>query len=168
MRLSDLPTGVSVGVDANVFILHFCGRSRECTGFLRRVEAREVRAVTTHEILAEVLHRLMVLEALEGGSVSGRNPARSLREKPEVVRALHRYYDDTSAIQAMGVRLLPPVGNSLEASHRFRREAGLLTNDSLFAATLVENGIGVIVTGDRDFLRVDGLDVALVNDQGGA
>jgi len=164
MGPSELPAGAEVGVDANVFILHFCGRSPESTAFLRWVEAGEVRAFTTQEVLAEVMHRLMVLEAVAAGAVSGGNPARSLRRKPDIVKELHRYYDDTSAISAMGVRVLPPPVNPLDESHRFRRDAGLLTNDSLLAAVMGESGVRVLVTGDRDFLRVADLDVALVTE----
>ena len=162
MSVNDIPSGTLVGIDANVFIRHFTLGSAESTLLLKRVEAGEIVGVTTTPTLHEVLHRLMVFEARESGAISGNNPALRLRRKQKVVRKLNRYHADTAAILGMGVRLLPPLADTLHASHRFRTEYGLLVNDSLLAATLVANGVGVLVTADRDFLRVKELDVYLL------
>jgi predicted nucleic acid-binding protein len=149
----------TVGVDASVFILHFAGRSAEATEFLRQVEARVFRAVTTREVMFEVLHRLMVLEAVGAGLVGGGNPARALKNKPEAAKQLKRYCSDVSSIGAMGLTLLPPLPDPIRASQRFRQEYGLLSNDSLFAATLAANGIDHLVTADKDFDRLNGVHV---------
>ena len=87
MKLEDLPEGARVLVDANILIYHFSGVSLECRAFLQRREFRQVEAFTGVHILLEVFHRLMVLEALQKGLIAGGQPARKLKEQPEVIRA---------------------------------------------------------------------------------
>ena len=164
MSVNSLPNGSVVGIDANVFIYHFCGRSKECTRLLERIERGEIRGVVTNEALHEVLHRLMVLEAMQAGHISGKNPARKLKQDPDIVRSLTRYYRDTRAISAIGVKLLPGPKAPIRASQSMRDRYGLLTNDSLLAATLLHHGISILVTADRDFERVEELSVTLVTD----
>ncbi|MBN2497679.1 MAG: type II toxin-antitoxin system VapC family toxin [Deltaproteobacteria bacterium] len=164
MDLSELPGGSQVGIDSNVFIYHFCGRSKQCTDFLRRIERGELRAVTTREVLWEVLHRLMVFEAIQLGIVRGPGPAAALARKAQAVCQLRRYYADTKRILSTGVRVLPALEDMLEASQPFRERYGLLTTDSIIAAGLVGAGVTLLATEDRDFERVAELRVAGVSD----
>jgi len=98
------------------------------------------------------------------GLAGGANPARSLKRKPEVIRKLGRYARDAAAIPAMGVRILASLDDPIRESQPFRSQYGLLTNDSLLAATLVARGVSVLATADRDFLRVKELQVLLLDD----
>jgi uncharacterized protein len=91
MKLEDLPEGARVLVDANILIYHFSGISLECRAFLQRREFRQVEAFTGVHILLEVFHRLMVLEALQKGLIAGGQPARKLKEQPEVIKGLREY-----------------------------------------------------------------------------
>jgi predicted nucleic acid-binding protein len=161
---NELRPGGVVGLDANVFLYHFTGRSRRATELLGRIEAGDFAGVTTRETLIEVLHRLMVFEAMAMGLAGGNNPARSLKRNPELVRSLSRYARDAAAIPAMGVRILPPLEDPIRESQPFRARYGLLSNDSLLAATLAVRGIPMLATADRDFLRVDELQVLLLDD----
>ena len=52
------------GLDANVLIYHFAGISPECCHLLQRCEAKTIEAFTGTHIILEVLHRLMIIEAL--------------------------------------------------------------------------------------------------------
>jgi uncharacterized protein len=67
------------------------GVSLECRAFLQRREFRQVEAFTGVHILLEVFHRLMVLEALQKGLIAGGQPARKLKEQPEVIKGLRKY-----------------------------------------------------------------------------
>jgi predicted nucleic acid-binding protein len=164
MRPTDIGAGERVGIDANVFVYHFCGGSRQATALLARVERAEVAAVTTQEALLEVMHRLMAVEAAQAGLISGASPYRSLKRNPQVVRRLQNYYRDTLSIAEMGVEVLPPLPHPLRASQPFRERFGLLTRDSVLAAALADAGIPTLVTADRDFTRVRGLRVCLLTD----
>jgi predicted nucleic acid-binding protein len=164
MRPTEIAAGERIGLDANVFVYHFCGSSAQATNLLERVERAEVSAATTQEVLFEVMHRLMAAEASAAGLIAGSNPLRSLKRRPEIVRGLHEYYRDTMAIAAIGVEVLAPLPNPLRASQRYREQFGLLTRDSVLAATLEDHGIRKLVTADRDFMRVSGIKTCLLTD----
>ncbi len=166
MVATEIPSGAVVAIDANVFLYHFTGQSAESTKVLSRIDSGDIGGVTTQPVLAEVLHRRMIMEAVEQGAVSPGNPARRLREHPEIVKGLVQYQRDVTGLYSIGLRVFPTPGRALIDSYHFRRAYGLLTNDSLLAATLVHNGISTLVTADRDFLRVQELEVMLVEDVG--
>lgn len=71
MQLEDVPNGEQSFVDANILIYDFSGVSSACRTFLQRRESEQVEAFTGVHILLEVAHRLMMLEALHKGWISG-------------------------------------------------------------------------------------------------
>jgi predicted nucleic acid-binding protein len=77
MKLEDVPGGTPIFVDANIFIYHFSGISLECRAFLQRCESRQVEAFTGVHIVLEVMHRLMMLEALQKGLIPVASPRAS-------------------------------------------------------------------------------------------
>ena len=83
MRFDNLKKRDSVFIDANIFIYNFGGQSTECKEVLIRCAKGELTGYTVLSTLAEVLHRLMIAEAIEKGYISDKNPVRSLKEKPE-------------------------------------------------------------------------------------
>jgi predicted nucleic acid-binding protein len=78
MQLEDIPNGEQIFVDANILLYHFSGISSACRTFLRRCESKQVKAFTGVHILLEVAHRLMILEAMHKGLISGGQLARKL------------------------------------------------------------------------------------------
>ena len=56
-----------------------------------RCARRELLGYTSTSILAEVLHRLMVAEAIAKGLVTAKTAVRKLREQPELVKQLTQY-----------------------------------------------------------------------------
>jgi len=157
--LPELPAEQTVFIDANIFIYHFTGLSPECSGFLERCERGELWGVTAVHILLEVLHRLMMIEAVAKGLVTPGNVAKKLRERPNVVRQLADYQAQTEAISEMGIEVLKPNSDVLKISHPYRRRCGLLINDSLTAALMISEGILNLATTDQDFQRVEGLKI---------
>jgi predicted nucleic acid-binding protein len=148
-----------VFIDANIFIYHLTGRSQACRVLLERCEVGEVRGITGVHVLLEVLHRLMMLEAVQRGLVSPGNVARKLKERPEVVKALGEYARHVGPIPHMGISVLPVDSGLVWASREVRRQAGLLVYDSISVAMMDGHGIKAIATEDQDFLRVAGLQV---------
>jgi predicted nucleic acid-binding protein len=157
LPLPKLPAGQTVFIDANVFIYHFTGLSQECSGFLERCERGELWGVTAVHISLEVLHRLMMIEAVTKGLVTSGNVARKLREKPNVVKQLADYQIQTEAILEMGIEVVGLTSDFLKISYPYRRRDGLLVNDSLTAAVMEAEGILYLATADPDFTRVEGL-----------
>jgi len=159
MSLADLRDGGRVFIDANVFIYHFGGRSLECKAFLERCARRELIGCTSTPILAEVLHRRMVAEAIAKGLVTARTAVRKLGETPEVVQQLTQYQDDVSKISYMQLTIFPLTLAIVRASAEVRESEGLLTNDSFVVAFMREQGIVQLATANGDFDRVSGIEI---------
>ena len=159
LPLQELPAGQTVFIDANIFLYHFTGISQECSSFLERCERGELWGLTAVHILLEVLHRLMMIEAVTKGLVTSGNVAKKFRKKPNVVKQLADYQTQTEDILEMGIEVVGLTSDALKISHPYRRRDGLLVNDSLTAAVMEEEGILYIATADPDFTRVEELRV---------
>jgi predicted nucleic acid-binding protein len=164
MTLADIEEGSAVFIDANVFIYHFVGASQECTALLGRCEAGEVQGSTSALVLAEVSHRLMMIEAVERRLVTAGNVARKLVRRPDVVRQLATYEANVQAIPAMGVEITGVTEATILLSLRHQRRFGLLTNDSLIVAGMQQQGVRLLATADRRLAVVDEIDVLVPSD----
>ena len=159
MKLEDLPSGERIFVDANILIYHFAGISVECRAFLQRCESRQVEAFTGIHILLEVTHRLMVLEALHKGLITGSQPARKLKEQPEVIKSLREYNQSVRQIPRMRIRVRTITAAIVRASEAIRVQEGLMTNDSVTVALMRQMGLTAVATADTDFNNVSHLSV---------
>jgi predicted nucleic acid-binding protein len=159
MILADLCDGDRVFIDANIFIYHFGGQSPECKAFLERCACRELVGYTSTAILAEVLHRLMIAEAVAKGLVTARTAVRKLGETPDLVRQLTQYQEDVSEILQMNLTILDLTLKVVRKSAEIRKEEGLLTNDSIVVACMREQGLTKLATADRDFDHLSGLEI---------
>lgn len=159
LPLPELSARQTVFIDANIFIYHFTGLSQECSRFLERCERGDLWGITAVHILLEVLHRLMMIEAVTKGLVTSGNVARKLRKRPNLVKQLTDYQTQTEAILEMGIEAVGLTSDSLKLSYPYRRRDELLVNDSLTVAVMEAEGILNLVTADLDFTRVEGLRV---------
>ena len=159
MTLSRISPGARVFVDSTIFIYHFTGTSADCRRFLERCEAGDIKATTSVVVMAEVAHRLMMIEAVARGLLPRGNLARRLRTRPDVVRELDIYQQQVERIPLMGVKVLSLDVKALLHSQGIRKRYGLLVNDSLVAASATLAGLRVLATADSDFERVTELEI---------
>ena len=159
MTLADLRDSDRVFIDANIFIYHFGGRSHACKVLLERCARRELLGYTSTPILAEVLHRLMVAEAIAKGLVTAKTAVRKLREQSELVKQLTRYQDDVDKITQMNLTILDLTQEVVKGSAEVRRDEGLLTNDSLVVACMRKQGLKKLETANGDGDGVSRLEV---------
>ncbi len=159
MTLAELLDGDSVLLDANIFIYHFGGRSPECKTFLERCARRELLGYTSTPILAEVLHRLMIAEAIAKGLVTAKTAIRRLGESPELVKQLARYQEDVDKIFQMNLTIVVLTSEVVRRSAEVRKSEGLLTNDSLVVACMRAQGLTKVATANGDFDKVSGITV---------
>jgi predicted nucleic acid-binding protein len=159
MNLDDVPQGERIYVDANIFICHFSRVSTECRSFLARCESRHLEAFTGTHVLLEIAHRLMILEALHKGLISGGQPARKLKEKPEVIKGLSDYNLAVRQIPRMGVRVRAVTPGIIKESETVRLRYGLLTNDSVSVAMMRKLRLTAMATHDSDLLNIADLRV---------
>lgn len=85
MDISALPASDATLVDANIIIYYLGGLSLECRDFFHRVARREVKAHVTTTIIAEVLHRRMMAEAVAKGLISPGQPVKKLKANPTII-----------------------------------------------------------------------------------
>jgi predicted nucleic acid-binding protein len=154
MRFDDLKRRQRIFIDANIFIYNFGGQSVECKELLSRCAKYELRGVTATFILAEVLHRLMVGEALEKGLITSKNPVQKLKRHPEIIKKLSTYNSNVEKIPAMNIHVVDLTLDIIKESARVREKEGLLTNDSLALATMKRYKVSRLITSDDDFDQV--------------
>jgi predicted nucleic acid-binding protein len=151
LTLDEIPANTRVFVDAPIFIYHFTGVSEECRRFLERCESTELDALTSSVVVAEVAHRLMMIEAVSRGQVSSGDVARKLRERPDIVKALEIYQVQVGRIFLMSVDVVPVDSGTILRSEKVRSEHGLLVNDSLVVTSALDHGATALASLDRDF-----------------
>jgi predicted nucleic acid-binding protein len=88
MMFDELQDGEKIFIDANIFVYHFGELSGACKHLLSRCSKGQLRGYTSTAILAEVLHRLMIVEAVKKGHVKAKNPVQQLKKNPEIVKQL--------------------------------------------------------------------------------
>ena len=159
MSLADLRDGDHVFIDANIFIYHFGGRSLECKALLERCARGELIGYTSTPVLAEVLHRRMVAEAIAKGLVTARTAVRKLGETPEAVKQLTQYQEDVSKIPHMQLTIFPLSLEIMQTSAEVRKGEGLLTNDSFVVAFMRSQGLTQLATANGDFDRVGDIEI---------
>mgnify|MGYP001578561061 CR=1 FL=1 len=154
MTLDRVPASTRIFLDSTIFIYHATGASVQCRDLLERCEAGDLRGVTSVVVLAEVAHRLMIIEAVAAGVVSGKDVVKKLRARPDLTRRLHVYQEQIERVPLMGVDIVPLELGVLIRSADVRRQYGLLVNDSLVVAAARELGIESLASADADFRRV--------------
>lgn len=160
MIFADLSAGDSVFLDANTFIYHFGPDPTlgpPCSQLLQRIENQELTGFTSIHLLAEVVHKLMTIEAnaLWGWPMAGM--ANRLRRHPGEVQKLnaHRIALDQisqSRMQVLGVPL-----TTLQSAAAISRQTGLLINDALIVALMQQHRLTRLASHDADFDRVPSL-----------
>jgi len=165
--LPEIPSGVTVFIDSNIFIYHFTGASDQCSEFLTRCEESDLEGITSVNVVLEVLHRLMMVEVVKKNILEPPNLVKKLQEKPEVVKQLHDYISNTQKISEMGIDIKPLTPSIIIDSHNIRRNDGLLVNDSIIVATaltynlkhLASNDMGISSLGNVTVYRPTDIDV---------
>ncbi len=159
MTFDALISGDSVFIDANIFIYHFNGISSECKHVLSRCSSKDIVGYSSTFILAEVLHRLMIGEAIRKKYIRAKNPVKQLKKHPEIIKKLSEYNADVATIQEMNITILECTQHSVKTSEAIRSSEGLLTNDSLILAAMKQAHLSKLATNDNDFDRIARLDI---------
>ena len=159
MDINTLPQGTSVLVDANVFIYYLGGMSPDCRSFLQRVGRDEVEAHITTTIIAEVLHRRMMAEAISKGLVTAGQVIKKLKANPSLISLLTDYITEVEELLRLPFQITEVRAADIAASHALRRTHKLFVNDSINLACAERLGLANVATHDADFSRVPTLSV---------
>ncbi len=148
--------GTKILIDSNIFIYWLAQQSSECGKLLRRCAEGEVEGYVSVLSLAEVAHRLMILEARENGWIKGSNPVRSLQARPERVQALIHCDQRVQDILRLRLHVEDFKHADFTQALVIRRRYGLLTNDSILVAVALRLGIRDIASADKALQKVPG------------
>jgi predicted nucleic acid-binding protein len=160
LTFDDILDGSSVFIDSNTFIYRF-GSDPQLTGpclnLIGRAERREIEAFTSTQILGDVAHRLMAVEA---GLHLGRPPAgmiRYLQRHPAVIQQLTHFRQAVETVLNGPIRVLAITPTLVTDAMLVSQQHGLLHNDALIVAVMQAHGLTNLASHDADFDRVPGL-----------
>jgi predicted nucleic acid-binding protein len=149
-----------VFVDANVLTYHFEGHARwgsACTQLLQRIENQQLAGYTSTQVIGEVSHRLMTIEAhrLFNWAVAG--IGNRLRTNPTEVLKLGLFRTAVEGLLQGRLLVLTVTPAHLATGVALSQQIGLLTNDALIVAVMQAHGLSKIASNDADFDRVPGI-----------
>lgn len=160
-HLSNVPTGTALLLDANIFLEHLLSSNAVCGSFFRRLQAGELRGVTSVVVLSEVRHRLLLTEVVRQGHVANtRRALNLLRQRPELLLHLSHACDRwLSVLLELPLRLVSVTPAQFRHAQRLSGRHRLLTNDALHLATLRAHRLHHLASADHDFRRIPHLTV---------
>ena len=97
MKLSQLPDGESVFLDANIFLYSAFDHpafGEACRDFLVRVDREKVKGYCSAFVLNEVFHKLMMSEIVEKFGVHARAANSLFKQRPEIICELCDVWDE--------------------------------------------------------------------------
>ncbi len=163
--LRTIPDQASVVLDANIVVYALSPQSQFHTACTRLLERGALQAVMLYLVVntvAEIIHRVMVMELLAQGTFAQASDAvMHLKHHPQVVQQLTRYKTVLRDLKQARITILPLTYRDLHASRRYRETYGLLTNDSLIVAAVQREHITYLATNDTDFGRIPGLAIRM-------
>jgi predicted nucleic acid-binding protein len=160
MTFDDLVAGQVIFVDANVFLYYFTAHPRygpACQKLLDRIENKELTGFTSSHVLAEVVHRLMTIEACRRFGWPAKGIARRLRKHPAEVQQLTQSRQAEDEITLIGIDVLSVGKKHVSVAPDISRQTGLLCGDALIIAVMQDQGLTHLASRDPDFDRVPGI-----------
>ena len=160
MTFADIPAGASVFLDANTFVYHFTPHpvfKAECGSLFLRIVRKEISAFASLDVLSDVAHRVMTMEAIAKFSWPATGIAQRLRKHPHAIQSLSRFRRAIDAVPKFGIQILVPPPTIVSMAAAVSQQHGLLSGDALIVASMQHFGISSIASHDDDFDRVPGL-----------
>jgi len=160
LKLSQLPDGESIFLDANIFLYSAFDHPTfggACRNFLVRVDQEEVHGYCSAFVLNEVFHKLMMSEIVDKFEVQAGVANNLFKQRPEIISELCDVWEEMDIINninitILGGRIFPEF---VDLSKKYR----LLAMDSAHLAIMRRNGLTNLASNDADFKRVADLKI---------
>jgi len=167
--LTDLPSGASIFVDTIIFDLHFKNKSIACSALISRIALRDVTAYVNTQVLSDLLHKSMLVEAYTKGLISSPNHEKLKRlfmRDASAAQLLTDYQEQVESILAFGIKVLSITRRTIIRSKHERQQHALMMGDSLHVHTMANHRITLqnISTHDSDLGNVNTLNVWVPKD----
>lgn len=157
MTFDDIPPGVVVFLDANCLVYAATSDPQygaACQRLLEQIDNKAIQGCASAHVLADLSHRLMTIEAALTLARPMTGIAGWLRRHPAEVQRLNRYRQALDDLQAIPLPILPVTGGQVSRAADFSRQYGLLTNDAVIVALMLEHGLTHLASNDADFDRI--------------
>lgn len=157
MNFSDIADGTASFVDANIFVYAFVPDPQfgpPCNLLLQRIERREVSGWTSSHVLSDVAHRLMSIEACTVFGWPYAGIGRRMKRHPKEIAQLTRFRQALQTISDIGVRVLSVEAGHVATAAGLSQQFGIMSNDALIVALMLENNLSQLASQDADFDRV--------------
>jgi predicted nucleic acid-binding protein len=151
------PRGAAVFIDANPFVYYFepdPALGSACGALLQRVENGDIEGYTSAQVLNDVAHRLMTLEAMKLFGWPYAGIVHRLRKHPAEVQQLALHRVALQEIDLFNVRVLDVTRAFVSRAADFTRQFGLLASDALVVAMMESYRFTHLASNDGDFDRV--------------
>ena len=159
MTFDDLPSGVSIFIDANPIVYYFASDpilGPASARLIARIQNQELQAYSSTHVLGEAGHKLMLVEAATQFGWKSK-VAHNLRQQPVNVQQLTKFRQAIQQVPQLGIQVLAIEFPLVEAGTLVSQQTGLLTNDALLLAVMQANGLTNLASHDTDFDRVPGI-----------
>ncbi len=160
MNLGAILAGETVFVDANTFVYALAPEPTlgpPCYQFLERIRRKEIAGFTSAQVLSDVAHRLMSLEAAPHFAWPYQGIANRMKRHPAEIAKLHAFRKALDEIVAIGIRILPVTAHDVLLAGDLSRQHGVLSGDGLILAIMQSQGLTRLASNDADFDRVPGI-----------
>jgi predicted nucleic acid-binding protein len=160
MTFDKIPEGVTVFLDANSLVYQFTNDPKHgvaSTRLVQQVEQRALSGFTSTDVLGDVAHRLMTLEAIAVNGWPLAVVAARLRKHHHVISKLTIFQKAIACLPQLNIHVSPITQLLLEAATLVSKRFELLTGDALVVAVMQAHGLTHLASYDTDFDRVSGL-----------
>jgi predicted nucleic acid-binding protein len=125
-----------------------------CTALLKRIEQQDFHGLTSANVLADVAHRLMTLEAISLWNWPAAGIAARLRKQRTEIAKLTVFSQAIVRIPLLGIQVLTLDQNMVGTATQLSGQYHLLTGDALVVAVMLANGLTNLASNDDDFDNV--------------
>jgi predicted nucleic acid-binding protein len=160
MTLDQVPAGAHVFVDSNILVYHFQPHPAfgpMCHRLLERIERQDIEGYTSTNLLGELAHRLMVIEAGALPGWAGGKVLNRLKQQPDVVKQLARFQTAVDAVLQSRRSVLTVQPLLMSAAAALSRQHGLLTTDAVILAVMQAQRLTHLASHDAHFDSVPGI-----------
>jgi predicted nucleic acid-binding protein len=160
MTFDQIPAGTAVFLDANSLVYHFTNDPKYGVASIRlvnQVEQGTLSGSTSTDVLADVAHRLMTLEAIALNGWPYAGIAARLRKHHHVIPKLTIFQQAITSLPQLNIQVIPITQSLLEAATLASQQFELLNGDALIVAVMQAHGLAHLASNDADFDRVPGL-----------
>lgn len=160
MTFDQIPPGATLFLDANPLVYHFTSDPKygaPCTKLAQRLEQRLLLGFVSSHVLADVIHRVMTIEAIAATGWPKAGIAARLRKHHDQIPKLVLFEQVMASVSPLGLGVIPITESLLGDTVRISKQHELLVGDALVVAVMQANALTNLASSDADFDRVPGI-----------